>query len=646
MTTADSRVTPLAPDAARDPQPEKPSPRDAVTRPGRPESHDETSSRGTLRKAWVLSDQLPRRHMAVLVGLSIFASALETVGAALIVVVLGLATGEGEIALPGIGDVSGFVPGDTIDAKTVWAASALAVFFVVRAIALIAQTYIQQRILHRAGARLSAQLLDGYLRKPYAFHLRRKTAELTRNTFNGVQALVTAVWIPVVTLLTDALATVVLLGFMLVMSPGATFLALGLLLPVILVLLRVIQPRLKTLGRISQDEAQATFHMLQQNLVGIREIKLHGNEPFFVRSFARTRMRAARAQYVKGSTLALPRTIIETTLVLLLLAFVAVSALAGSSEGGAVPVVGLFAYVGFRLQPSLQRIVLSLNNIRFAGPAVDDLYADYVTMDHTRRQLVVRRPLQAPEKPLEALRLSAVSFSYGDDERHALRGIDLGLARGESIGVCGRSGSGKSTMIDLICGLLTPTAGHVEATIGGSTSDISDDLADWYSRVGLVSQSVHMFDGTIRSNIAFGVPPEDVDEDRVREVADLAQLGPMLSAHPDGLDAEVGERGLSVSGGQRQRIAIARALYLQPELLIFDEGTSALDNTTEAALVEAIDALREDRLIIMVAHRLSTVRRCDRIVYLSNGNVAAEGTYDELMASHEEFSSMVAQGGQ
>ncbi len=604
-----------------------------------------SSRRGTLAKSWELSDGLGRRHVAVLVGMSVFASALETLGAALIVVVLGLATGTGAITLPGIGDVSGYVPGDTTDAKTVWAAAMLAVFFVVRAVVMILQTFIQQRILHRAGARLSATLLDGYLHEPYAFHLHRKTAELTRNAFNGVQTLVGSVMIPVVTLLTDALATLVLLGFMLVMSPSATFLALAMLLPVILLMMRVLQPRLRRLGRISQDEAQQTFHQLQQTLVGVREIKLHGNETFFVRMFGRTRMRAARAQYIKGSTLALPRTIIETTLVLLLLGLVAVSALAGDSEAGTVPVVGLFAYAGFRLQPSLQRIVLSLNNIRFAGPAVDDLYGDYVSMKRSLDVRTAPHALEAPTGRLDSLAVKSVWFSYGDDDRHAVRGIDLGLSRGESIGVCGRSGSGKSTLVDIICGLLTPTRGHVEAVVDGARFDIADDPHSWYSHVGLVSQSVVMFDGSIRSNIAFGVAPQDVDEDRVREVAELAQLGPMLAAHPDGLDAEVGERGLSVSGGQRQRIAIARALYTRPELVVFDEGTSALDNATEAALVQAIAELREDRLIIMVAHRLSTVQRCDRIVYLSHGTVTAEGTYEELLAGHEEFRSMVAQGG-
>jgi ATP-binding cassette, subfamily B, bacterial PglK len=603
--------------------------------------------RGTLAKAWVLADQLRRRHLLLLLGLSVLASALETVGAALIVVVLGLATGAGGIQLPVLGDVSDRVPGGSLDGRTVWAAAALAVFFVVRAGVMIGQTYVQQRILHRTGARLSVTLLSGYLGQPYAFHLRRTTAELTRNAFNGVQTLVTSVFIPVVTLVTDALATVVLLAFMLAVSPTATLLALALFVPVIITLLRVIQPRLKRLGRVSQEEAQQGLSLLQQTLTGIREIKLHQNEPFFVRTFARTRMRAARAQYVKGSSLALPRTIIETLLVLLLLVFVALSALTSSGQEGTVPLVGLFAYIGFRLQPSLQRIVLSLNNIRFAGPAVDDLYADYVGMSHAPVVRSLPRPGPGQRPALHSLSFRSVGFSYAGDDRQALRDVDLTFRRGESIGICGRSGSGKSTLVDLACGLLLPTRGRIEvrtaAAAGGElqVADQADDLAGWYSRVGLVSQSVHLFEGTVRSNIAFGIPPEDVDDERVATVAELAQLGPVLAAHPDGLDAQVGERGRAVSGGQRQRIAIARALYLEPEVLVFDEGTSALDNATEAALVHAIDVLRRDRLILMVAHRLSTVRRCDRIVYLDAGTVAAEGTYDELAVGHPEFRSMV-----
>lgn len=600
-----------------------------------------SSPKGTLAKAWVLADQLRRGHLALVLGLSVLASILETAAAALIVVVLGLSTGEGGISLPGVGDVTGYLPGETLDAKTMWAAIALAVFFLIRACVLVVQTYVQQRIMHRAGARLAVALLHGYLRKPYAFHLQRKTAELTRNTYNGVQTLVLSVLIPVVTLFTDALATVVLLGFMLAVSPIATVLAIGLLLPVILVLLRVIQPRLKKLGRVSQDEAQHAFQLLQHTFVGIREIKLHGSEPFFIRSFSRTRMRAARAQYLKGSSLALPRTVIETVLVLLLLAFVAMSALTGGGGGSTIPVVGLFAYVGFRLQPSLQRIVLALNNIRFAGPAVDDLYSDYITMDRTP-SLTAGRAGARPGA-LSSVSLRSVWFSYSGDEAYALRDIDLTLRKGESIGVCGRSGGGKSTLIDILCGLLAPTRGMVAGEVDGRSIDIADDLATWYSRVGLVSQSIFLFDGTVRDNIAFGVPPRDVDEARLEEAAELAQLGPMVAAHPDGLDAEVGERGLSVSGGQRQRIAIARALYLQPELLVFDEGTSALDNTTEAALVRALDELRADRLTLMVAHRLSTVRRCDRIVYLSQGRISAQGSYDDLIDRHGEFNSMAIQ---
>lgn len=597
---------------------------------------DGRTAKGTYARSWVLAGHARRAHLALLVVLSLLASLFESLGAALIVLVLSLATDKtGAIDLPLVGDVSAYLPGDTQSAHTAWAAGALAVFFLLRAGVMIGQTYAQHRVLHRAGARLSVALLDGYMRKPYAFHLERKSAELIRNTFNGVQTFVTSVLIPAITLLTDGLVVTVLLSFMFFTAPQATALALALVTPVIVLLLRFVQPRLKTLGKITQEDAQRSFQILQQTMTGAREIKLHQRESFFTRAYSKTRMRAARAQYIKGSALALPRTTIETTLVLLMLSFVVVTAVTGASQSATIPIVGLFAYVGFRLQPSLQRIVMALNNIRFAGPAVDHLYDDYITMEH-RAAAPALAPVDRPE--LRTVRLRSVWFSYKGDDRYALSGVDLEASRGESIGICGPSGSGKSTLIDVVCGLLSPTHGRVEA----NGVDIADDYAGWYSRIGLVSQSIYMFDGTIRSNIAFGVPEHEIDEERVREAAEHAQLGEMLAALPDGLDTEVGERGLAVSGGQRQRIAIARALYLRPELLVFDEGTSALDNTTEAALIRAIERLRGERIIITVAHRLSTVRRCDRVIYLSDGDITAEGTYDELLERHAGFSTMAA----
>jgi ATP-binding cassette, subfamily B, bacterial PglK len=208
----------------------------------------------------------------------------------------------------------------------------------------------------------------------------------------------------------------------------------------------------------------------------------------------------------------------------------------------------------------------------------------------------------------------------------ALRGVSLRIDRGEAIGICGPTGGGKTTLTDLLIGILDPTEGRV--TVDGH--DLADHRAEWFRKLGVVPQMVFLVDDTLRSNIALGVPDEAVDQEALEQAIVLAQLAEFVDELPDGLDTTIGERGVRVSGGQRQRIAIARALYRRPDVLVFDEGTSALDNTTESVLISSLERLRGDRTIILVAHRLSTVRNCDWIAYVESGRVAGVGTFSEL----------------
>ena len=591
------------------------------------------SVKQTLAKTLVLAGEARRAQMILLVVLALLASGLEFIGAALMLIVLTLVGDESNaVALPFLGDISSYLPG-TGRESTVWAAAALGGFFIVRGFVVIGQIYIQLRVLHNAGARLAASLLRGYVRTPYLLHLRRDSSEIIRNVDQARKLFVTSVLMPYITLATQAFMVTALLAFLVATAWEATILVLAATAPVIVLLLRVVQPRLKALGTISHTETARSIALVQETMAGIREIKLHRKESYFVDAFAASTAKIARTLYLMGAAVQLPRLIIETMLVLAMLALVVVSALSPSRASGTISMVGLFAYVSFRLQPALQQIVAALNNIRYASPVVDKLYADYTTSDHSPLRVA------AASSGLDGLcevRVRAVTFSYDDDDRYALRQVDLRVRKGESIGICGPTGSGKSTLVDVICGLLEPVEGTVEC----NGDDIRNDIGGWYARVGLVSQSAYLFPGTIRDNIALGLPRVAIDENRVEEAARLAQLAPMLEELPDGLDSEIGERGVRLSGGQRQRIAIACALYLRPELLVFDEGTSALDNITEAALIEAIDELRGERTIVTVAHRLSTVRRCDRIVYLNHGSVEAEGTYDELVAHHAAFTAM------
>jgi ATP-binding cassette, subfamily B, bacterial PglK len=236
----------------------------------------------------------------------------------------------------------------------------------------------------------------------------------------------------------------------------------------------------------------------------------------------------------------------------------------------------------------------------------------------------------------QELRLERVTFRYEQADRDALQGIDLVIHPGEQIGICGPTGGGKTTLTDIITGLLDPTSGRVTV----DDRDLVDVEREWQANLGIVAQMVFLTDDALRRNVALGVPDDKVDDAALREAVKLAQLEPFVADLPEGLDTIVGERGVRVSGGQRQRIAIARALYRKPEILIFDEGTSALDNATEAQMMSAIEQLRGEHTIILVAHRLSTVRNADRIVFLEDGRATGIGSFDELRTTNTVFREM------
>jgi ATP-binding cassette, subfamily B, bacterial PglK len=287
--------------------------------------------------------------------------------------------------------------------------------------------------------------------------------------------------------------------------------------------------------------------------------------------------------------------------------------------------------VGIRLQPSLRRIMIAANNLKFGQAAVDDVSADVTLIesgpDLPQRPDPVVRPLR------DRISVDHVTFHYEGADLPALHDVSLVLHKGTALGICGPTGGGKSTFVDVIVGLLRPTTGRV--LVDGR--DIHDELREWQQQLGVVSQSVFLLDASLRQNVALGVAEREIDQERVVEAIRLAQLEDFVDALPDGLDTEVGERGVRISGGQRQRVAIARALYRRPSVLVFDEATSALDTETEGQLVTDLERLRGERTLIMVAHRLSTVRYCDRIVVVEDGRISDAGTFDELARRHKLF---------
>jgi ATP-binding cassette subfamily C protein len=344
-------------------------------------------------------------------------------------------------------------------------------------------------------------------------------------------------------------------------------------------------------------------------------------------------MHMAHGLSAQATLSSFPRVLLETVFAIFILLFVAIAALGDHLNAETIALLGLFAYVVLRITPSLNRVSLAVNNLRFGGAALDTVVRDL----HSSEE-IQRRPAPGPgvTRLTQTIVVDNVSYQYPNHDETVLRDVSLTVRRGESIGLVGSTGAGKTTLVDVILGLLVPTRGRV--LVDGR--DIADCRADWQRSLGVVSQTVFLLDDSLRRNIAFGLSDDRIDDDKVTKAVEMAQLDEFITSLPDGLDTPVGERGVRLSGGQRQRVAIARALYRRPDVVVFDEGTSALDSLTEAEVMAAVDRLRGDRTLLMVAHRLTTVRRCDKIILLENGKISGIGTYDELLGQSDSFRRM------
>jgi ATP-binding cassette, subfamily B, bacterial PglK len=583
----------------------------------------------------LLGDQRRPWKWLLLVGISLLVAGLEAAGAALIYVLIGLVTMEGAaLSLPLVGDLTQRFPDVPLRTLQVGAAIGVGGYFLLRAAVLVGSDYIQARLVQRAGARVADRLVRGYLAMPYLFMTQSNSSELVRNAFDSSQRFVSQVLTPLVVIVTDTIMVVGLTVILLAVSPTATLWSIAVLGPAVWLMLKVVQPRLKALGIRSQTARRESLRSLQHALGGFRDIRLLGNERYFASTFRGHRDELARNEYVKSALAAVPRALMETSLVILIVVVFVAAAVTGEGLEAMASTLGVFAYVGLRLQPTLRQIVGGLNTLRFGSAVLDDLAEDQRRL--AQGQLPREYSRNRAEGLQHAIEVQNVSFAYPPGDSLALQEIDFRIRRGEFIGICGPTGGGKSTLIDLIVGLLEPTQGRI--LIDGQ--DLRGQERWWQAQLGVVSQSVFLVDDTLRRNIAFGRADEEVDEEALRRAVSRAQLEDVVAEMALGLDTVVGERGVRLSGGQRQRVAIARALYREPAVIVFDEGTSALDGATEAALVAALDELKSGRTIIAVAHRIATVRHADQILVVSGGHIAASGTYDELLAGSELFRSL------
>ena len=505
----------------------------------------------------------------------------------------------------------------------------VALYHVGKNLLLASAQHLRHRIVGESSAALACQMLYGYLLAPYPFHFRRDSAELIRNTTQSVNAVFVALS-ALASIGSELLVGAGIVAVLLAAAPLVTLVAGASLALLVVGLLRATRQLARRAGGEEHELSREMLQTLQHALGAIKEIKVLGREDFFYRAYAE-QQRARLSLGHLGVTLeALPPLIIETVFVCGALLVVVLLTVAGRGGGAGLPLLGLFAYAGFRIVPMANRISWRLTEIRGREVPIRALYDDYLLVTHAAW---AEADGQAPVRFQQAIALDDVTSSYPGTDTPALRGVSLAIRRGESLGIVGPTGAGKSTLVDLIVGLLPPTMGRV--CIDGV--DLAGQARAWRRHVGYVPQAIVLLDDTLRRNVALGIADRDTDEARVVAALRVAQLDATVAALPHGLDTVLGERGVRLAGGERQRVGIARALYHDPDVLVLDEATAALDTATEAAVADALRALRGAKTVLLIAHRLSTVRACDRIAVIADGRLADCGTYDELLARSDMF---------
>ncbi|MGM0743263.1 MAG: ABC transporter ATP-binding protein [Pseudomonadota bacterium] len=583
-----------------------------------------------------------RRRFYVLVGIMIFVAFAEVFGISGFLLLLRiLAEPQRIFENPYLS--WGYNTVGIEDPFTFQVVMAVAVFLVM-ALSLVIKAggnYAIIRFSTMRGYTISSRLLQAYLHQPYAWFLQRNSADVAKSVLGEVQNVVNKIITPGGQLLANAILTVTIIGFLIAVDPVIAVMAALLLGGAYTGIYFWLRAKLLVIGEGLLKANTERFRLTNEATGGFKEVKLMSLENRYVERFREPAQALARNAALSQVINQIPRFALEGLTFAVLFGIILVMLL--RSEGNlsaAIPVLGVFGISAMRLLPAMQQVYGAFANIRAAKPVLDNIYRDYTdAIAHGTNP--PRGPGDDADLSLDRdLVLKGVGFSYAGGDRPAVHNVDMEIPALSTIGIVGGTGAGKTTLVDLILGLLTPDSGQI---IVDGEHLTADNMHRWRRSIGYVPQTIYLTDSSVAQNIAFGIPEEAIDPEAMERAARAAALHDfVMEEMPQQYDTIVGERGVRLSGGQRQRIGIARALYHDPSLLIFDEATSALDNLTERAVMDAVQRIRNTKTVIMIAHRLSTIRNCDRIFLLEHGTVQDVGTYEELVNKNETFRKMAA----
>jgi ABC-type multidrug transport system fused ATPase/permease subunit len=497
-------------------------------------------------------------------------------------------------------------------------------------------TYVQLRFTLMREYSIGKRLVESYLHQPYSWFLSRHSADLGTTILSEVSTVIHQGVTPMMTLIAQGAVATALLTLLIMIDPRLA-LIVGLTLATAYALtFRATQRLLTRLGTERVTANQARFTAVSEAFGASKEVKVGGLEQAFIQRFSSPAQTYARHQATAQVISQLPRFALEAIafggMLLVVLYLMAQS----GSFASALPIIALYALAGYRLMPALQQIYGALTQLRFAGPALDALHADLM-----RLQPTYPNSSQDAITLKKVITLNQIHYRYPNASLPALKNLSLTIPAKSTVGFVGATGSGKTTTVDLILGLLEAQKGML--AVDGQVITEQNRRA-WQRAIGYVPQQIYLADDTVAANIAFGLQAKNIDQAAVERAAKIANLHDfVVNDLPQNYQTTVGERGVRLSGGQRQRIGIARALYHNPQVLILDEATSALDNLTEQAVMEAVHNLGHEITIILIAHRLTTVKACDTIFLLDKGELKAQGTFDELTHANDKFRAMAAE---
>lgn len=580
-----------------------------------------------LQKISYMFDKKQKRQMAGLAVLILIGGVLETMSVSMMLPVVQVIMDPDSLMTNAY--VSGIVKMLHIDSGRqliILMLGALIVLFVIKNAYLLFQTYVQNTFVTRNRNRMISRVMREFLNRPYEEYLGADIPTVFRLTDSDIPNAFELILV-MIQMLTEVVVTVFICCALVIVSPAMCLFIVVIFLGMTIMITKVLKPRLNAIGRRNQSIQSRIAKWRIQSIYGLKDVKVLHREEFFVRNYYESGAIGANVARNYAVLNNLPRLLIETVFMAAMLLFIMLYMLQGGDISVLIPQLSAFAVAAVRVMPSASRINTYLSQIAYSQPCLDYLYENLtaemkvdvngsvtgLTKGDQGQTETDRHPLELKDKIV----LDHISFTYPNTEKPIFTDAHMEVHKGQSVGIMGPSGAGKSTIVDILLGLLHAQ----EGTITCDGVNIFDDYASWLGKIGYIPQAIYLIDESIRDNIAFGIDADKIDDKRIWEVLEEAQLKEFVEELPDGLDTTIGDRGVRISGGQRQRLGMARALYHNPEILVFDEATSALDGDTEKAVMDAVNSFHGRKTMVIIAHRLNTIAKCDVIYKVENEKI-------------------------